>query len=97
GWPYRDNDASLQERSGRTAAQIADADGLAALHELERQVLDELLDEPGPAVVAAPASVATFADSPRLRARAFVVWLRASPEILAERASSGVHRPMPTD
>jgi len=95
GRPYRDNDVVLEARTGRTAAEIAGAAGADALHALERQVFDDLLDEEGATVVAAPASVAGLVDADELHERAFVIWLRASPEVLARRASTSTHRPLP--
>jgi shikimate kinase len=98
GRPFRDNDVVLYERTGKTAATYGRHEGMSELHDVERAVLQELLDEQEPAVLAAPASV--LLDSrcrAALRARAFVVWLHVSPPVLAARASTGGHRPLPDE
>jgi shikimate kinase len=82
GVTFVDNDEELTRETGRTAAEIASADGAGALH--------------GAAcVVAAAASVV---DDETVRARltnddVTVVWLRAHPSTLRRRALSGSHRP----
>jgi shikimate kinase len=85
GWPYLDNDAGL----GRTPADVAEAEGVEALHEAEARVLLAALARDR-VVVAAPGSAAL---DPALRARLraeTVVWLRARAETLAARvAGSG--------
>ena len=63
---------------------------------VEAAVVDEVLAEPGPAVLAAGGSLVTAA-SPwaRLRERAYTVWLRASPESHLDRVrAQGDLRPM---
>lgn len=89
GRRYWDNDAELVARAGRTAAEVAAADGLGALHDLEASVLADGLALPEPAVVSAPGSVALRRPS---LGDAFVVWLRARPETLAARVA-GSDRP----
>jgi shikimate kinase len=99
--PFRDNDGVLARRTGRTAADIAAEQGIDELHELEWQIFEELLRVETPTVIAAPASVVLGLDRSdeaarrSVRERSFVVWLRASPEALAERASTSDHRPLP--
>ena len=96
GWRFRDSDADIQADTGLTVRELRDRDGVDSMHAREaRQLLDGLA-APEPSVIAAAASVA---DVPgcldALRAPdVFVVWLQASPELLAERfASSDDHRP----
>ncbi|HWL34739.1 MAG TPA: shikimate kinase [Frankiaceae bacterium] len=86
GRRYWDNDAELVARAGRTAAEVAAADGIDALHDLEASVLAAGLALPEPAVVAAPGSAALRRPS---LGDAFVVWLRARPETLAARMAGG--------
>ena len=92
--PFVDCDAELGHSTGRTAREIAEADGVAALLALEAQVLLDALVRPEPAVIAAAASVV---DDERCR-RALrspgivVVRLRARPDTLAARHAAGSHR-----
>jgi shikimate kinase len=96
GIPFRDNDAELQAREGQTAASIQADAGADELHEVEREVFERLLAEQRPSVIAGAASVITDARvRESLRTCAFVVFLRSSPAVLAERAAQGRHRPLP--
>ncbi|MGH8951394.1 MAG: shikimate kinase [Acidimicrobiia bacterium] len=87
-----DSDLSIQDRTGRSGREIAERDGVEALHRLEKEVLLEPLKGPSPAVVAAAASVI---EDPGVRDAlqcTFCVWVTADPDILAERAARGPHR-----
>lgn len=93
GRAVRDSDRDIEAAQGRTAAQIKEADGTAALHTLEaRHLLDSLAARP-PAVVAAAASTVEVAACRDAMATAFVVWLDADPTVLAARFDAGPHRP----
>ena len=95
GVTFVDNDEELTRETGRTAAEIASADGAGALHGAEAaDLLTELTGDTA-SVVAAAASVV---DDETVRARltnddVTVVWLRAHPSTLRRRALSGSHRP----
>ena len=87
-----DSDLSIQDRTGRSGREIAQLEGVEALHRLEKEVLLEPLEDANPAVVAAAASVI---EDPAVRDAlqdAFCVWVTADPQILAERAARGEHR-----
>jgi len=87
-----DSDRSIQERTGHNGREIAQRDGVEALHRLEKEVLLEPLEGRDPAVVAAAASVI---DDPAVRDALqgmFCVWVTADPEILAQRSARGAHR-----
>ena len=93
GRQYRDNDTELQQRTGRTAHDLAAAEGMEALHRAESDTLAAALDEPGPDVISASASVVADAEMhARLRA-AFVVWVDRNPDVLADQFSGAGHRP----
>ena len=99
GRPFVDSDAAIEAAGGRTAREIADTDGIDALHRLEADGLIRALSAEMPSVVAAAASTI---DAPECRRRlggpdVGVVWLRGSPEALASRASAGGHRPLLED
>jgi shikimate kinase len=95
GWPLIDGDVWLEERNGgRTAAEIADAEGIAALHAKEADVMLEALAHPEPAVIGPAASTI---ENERVRtalADHWVVWLKATAEYLAEHAVRKTHRPL---
>lgn len=93
GRAVRDSDRDIEAAHGRTASQLKEADGTAALHALEaRHLLDSLAARP-PAVVAAAASTVEVPDCRDALGSAFVVWLDADPAVLAARFDGGPHRP----
>jgi shikimate kinase len=91
-----DSDAMVEARTGRTVREIFETDGEAAYRPLETEVLMAALDSPTPAVIAAAGGVVLSAvNREALRDRAAkVVWLRASPQLLVDRALRADHRPL---
>jgi shikimate kinase len=93
GWPYVDNDALVQEVAGRTAPEIEDEGGIAALHEAELAAFEHALTILPPVIIGVAGFVVM---EPELRARmreaGTVVWLRARPETLRTRIGAGSGR-----
>ncbi|GAA3676292.1 hypothetical protein GCM10022224_045600 [Nonomuraea antimicrobica] len=92
GLPFTDSDQYLRDRHGATSAPIAAREGKEALHRYEAEHVLESLAGP-PQVVAAAASTL---EHPQVRAAlraAFVVWVDAPDEVLAERMRTSDHRP----
>ena len=96
GWDFWDNDETLLHETGKTAAEVQQADGVDALHATENRLLRAALRREAPTVFAAAASVVL---EPGILSGVLVVWLRASAARDAENiASSGQHhRPLPAD
>jgi 5-deoxy-5-amino-3-dehydroquinate synthase len=95
GWDFFDSDARIEERTGRTVAEIWAAQGEPAFRRLESEVLAEALAAERPAVVAVAGGVVLDpANRARLRDCETVVWMRARPETLVPRAITGSHRPL---
>ena len=93
-----DGDDVLAERTGgRTAAEIADELGVDRLHEMEATIAVEALDSADPAVIAPASSVCESSTVRDAMAAHAVVWLAASPELLATKARRKPHRPLPDD
>ena len=92
GRAFHDSDRSIESQTGRSGREIAETDGVDALHRLEKEVLLDSLSGEQPAVIAAAASVIEDADVRDDLAGAFCVWVTADPRILAERAARGSHR-----
>lgn len=95
GRPFRDSDADLRARTGRSARDIAARDGVDALHALELAHLLDALVSDTPAVISAAASII---DTPAGRAALAagdvrVAWLRIDPTIAARRMTGASHRP----
>jgi shikimate kinase len=92
GWPYLDNDAMLQATSGQTAREIS-AEGEDELRRAEVDALARAMEAPEPVIIGAAAGVVVEPTIGQLLRGAFVVWLRASPNVLAQRAAGAEHRP----
>ena len=95
GVPYRDSDGDIELDTGLRARDLAERDGIDALHAVEARHLLEALEAPGTTVVSAAGSTL---DDPACKAalRAphhLVVWLRASPADIAARLRPDDHRP----
>jgi shikimate kinase len=89
GWRFFDSDYQIRERTGSTGREIAAAEGVAALHGLEKDVFYEAIGSAEPAVVAAAASVVDDAGVRRALEDTLCVSLDADPEVLAERWHEG--------
>jgi len=94
--PFLDSDEMVEARTGRTVREIFEADGEAAYRPLETEALLDALATPEPAVIAAAGGVVLSPvnrDALR-RGAGKVVWLRASPALLVDRAVRQDHRPL---
>jgi shikimate kinase len=92
--PFVDGDDELTARTGRSAHEIAEQDGIDALHALEAEVALDVLDREDPAVFASSAStILSPAVRDALRRRATVVWLHAPTITLAKKLKGKPHRP----
>lgn len=96
GWALRDSDADLLASTGQTPRAYRAKLGTAALHEFEAAELLAALGQDAQSVICAAASVI---DDPVTRSALadpdiIVIWLRASPAVLARRFSSGDYRPI---
>lgn len=93
GWPFLDNDALVQELTGRAPAAIDAEDGEDALHAAETAAFLAAVARPGPSIIAVAGAVV---DQPEeragLAAAGHVVWLRADPATLLQRVGSGAGR-----
>src|SRR4051795_5708626 len=96
GRPLLDSDQMIESRTGRTVREIFEAEGEQAFRVLETAALVDALAEPEPLVIAAAGGVLLREENREALARSYakVVWLRADPAVLAERATRGAHRPL---
>jgi shikimate kinase len=93
GWPVRDCDLDVEERTGRTGQHVAAHAGVAELHRLEEEVLVDALSGTDPTIVSAAGSVVESERGRRLLAgRATVVWLDVPVDELVARMASDTHR-----
>ena len=94
-WPYRDNDERVAEIAGITSDRVAAELGVDRLHEIEEQIVNELLVADAPYVGGIPGSALDHAAlSTRMHDEATVVWLNVPVEVLAERVGHDPARPL---
>ncbi|MEO6318624.1 MAG: shikimate kinase [Acidimicrobiales bacterium] len=94
GRPLIDGDELLRARTGRTAAEIAGAEGIERLHALEAEIVLDALTATEPAVIGPAASVIEVDAVRRALAGHLVIWLAAPASYLAARAAEKDHRPL---
>ncbi len=91
-----DVDDVIEAQTGMTVRELWERGGEAAYRPLERDAVVHTLAGSGPDVLATPAGAVLdhLVTAAFEVADVFVVWLRADPAVLAERAESGSHRPL---
>ncbi len=96
GVQFVELDERVEAEAGMTLGEIFELRGEAHYRTLEREVLERILREPGPMVIAAGGSIVTAGETwRRLQEGARTVWLKASPESHLERVrAQGDLRPM---
>ena len=93
GWPYVDNDASIQAMAGQSSVRLA-AQGGEVLHEWEARLVAHLAGLPGPLVAGVPASTADRPDDLQLlRRTGLLVFLRCDLDTLVRRVAADPPRP----
>ena len=95
GWAWRDSDADIEAATGATVRELRDREGVDAMHRREAAQLVDSLASTEPNVVSAAASVVEDPDARAAMTRpgVAVIWLHASPDVLAGRFASESHRP----
>ncbi|MGE0307308.1 MAG: shikimate kinase [Acidimicrobiia bacterium] len=95
GRPLVDTDALVESRAGRSVRDIFAESGEDGFRDLEAEVVRSVLQSATPSVVAGAGGIVLRAEN-RLAltsSRAYVVWLRADPVVLARRVRGQGHRP----
>jgi shikimate kinase len=91
--PFVDTDDLVQTAAGMTVADLFALSGEGRFRALEREAVADACASPTPAVIACGGGAVLHADNRRrLKSCGFVVWLQASPEVLADRVGRGVER-----
>lgn len=95
GRPFIDSDEQVEASTGYTVEEIWAAEGEAEFRRLEREALLGAVTSAEPSVIAAAGgTVLDAGNRALLGAGGTVVWLRAEPEILANRVECAHHRPL---
>ena len=85
-----DSDRVIEERAGKSIAEIFADDGEPAFRTLETEVLTDLLKEESLVIAAGGGAILAEVNRQRMRDAGEVVWLKASAEVLSERISADV-------
>ena len=94
GWPYVDNDATIEAMAGQSSVRLA-AQGGEVLHEWEAKLVAHLVGRPAPLVAGIPASSADRPDDlALLRRTGLLVFLRCDVETLVRRVAADPPRPL---
>ncbi len=92
--PFRDADEEIEKAAGRSISEIFAERGEPEFREGERRVIARLLDEP-PHVLATGGGAFMHPDTRALvKRKAFSIWLKAEPEVLARRVGRKETRPL---
>ena len=95
GRPFLDTDELVEVLAAATVAEIFATEGEAGFRARERDAVAQAAASPEPLVVACGGGAVVDAENRRrLRGAAVVIWLRASPEVLAARVGRGEGRPL---
>jgi len=93
GWARYDNDQLLDSLYGMTPKQLVEARGKTQMREAEDAALAVGLKADPPFILDAAAGTVLSAASLEALRGPIVIWLKASPETLLNRAVGGAHRP----
>lgn len=99
GRPFVDLDEAFVEHTGRTIAQVVEAEGWETFRELETRVLEAVAETPG-RIVATGGGVVLKAANRETLARGIVVYLQTDPEKVVARLLADLlpeQRPALTD
>ncbi|MFN3689558.1 MAG: 3-dehydroquinate synthase [Fimbriimonadales bacterium] len=92
--PFYDMDALIEQASGRTIAEIFAQQGEARFRELERELLQEITQQPSGIVATGGGVVLSETNRARMRQSGWMVYLKASPQTLWQRLQHAQNRPL---
>ncbi len=88
GWEWRDSDREIEQRAGKSIAQIFQEDGEPAFRDLEAKAIADLVRRSRTIVATGGGAVIREENRTQLRSAGPVVWLQASPEAINDRLRS---------
>jgi shikimate kinase len=97
GFDFIDTDALIEERTGKSVADIFAQNGEAAFRQLERDLLKELSGRQEMVISTGGGLAASVENLSSLKETALVVCLWATPESIWERVRNQNHRPLLKD
>lgn len=93
GWPVVSTDTLVVERLGHPIAEFVAARGWARFRAIEREVVIDAAERDRVVIDTGGGAVLDPESREALKARGFVVWLRASPTTIADRIARDGGRP----
>ena len=95
GRPFVDTDELVEATAGRTVSEIFASEGEDGFRARERIAVADVCASPQPLVIACGGGAVLDPENrAAMRERGIVVWLRGTPERLAERVGGGEGRPL---
>ncbi len=85
GWQWVDADTEIENQAGCTIREIFEQQGESGFRKIERDVIAELLSRDNLVLAAGGGAILNADTRDQMRHAGPVVWLKASPEILAKR------------
>lgn len=92
--PFRDADEEIEKAAGLTISEIFALRGEAEFREGERRVIQRLLDEPPHVLATGGGAFVNEGTRALVKRKAFSIWLKADPEVLARRVGRKDNRPL---
>jgi len=93
-YDFVDSDHEIEQRTGASISLIFDIEGEEGFRVREARMIDELSRRPHVILSTGGGSVLDEASRRHLRSRGYVVYLKASPDILYERLHKSRNRPL---
>lgn len=95
GLPFIDTDKQIEERAGKSVNDIFEQDGEQHFRDLERQVIDDLSQQPLSSIIALGGGAVVNDEIRELvRSRGKLVYIKSSPERVFERVRYTRKRPL---
>ncbi|MGI9647676.1 MAG: shikimate kinase [Acidimicrobiia bacterium] len=94
GLTFQDVDLIVTQRAGNTIAELWKRDGEDAFRSAEAAIISELATATGAVVSTGGGAVLRESNRLAMRRSGTVVWLQASPEVLAGRVAGAHDRPL---
>ncbi len=96
GYPLVDMDHVIEQRAGKSIAEIFASEGEEKFREMETALLEELFDPSAPRRIISTGGgvVGRKRNRELLRSLGYVVWLQAPMEVILQRTSKNRDRPL---
>ena len=93
-YDFVDSDTEIEKRTGASISLIFDIEGEEGFRKREAQMIDELTQQRHIVLSTGGGSILDEASRQNLRSKGFVVYLKASVDILYERLKKSRNRPL---